>query len=70
MLIKGALVVDPAQGLEAPMDLLIEGGKVAAVETPGTIPIEGRRVHRGPGAGADPGAHRHARPPAGARRGI
>ena len=39
MLIKGALVVDPAQDLEAPMDLLIEGGKIAAVETPGTIPV-------------------------------
>ena len=30
LLIKGALVVDPAQGLEAPRDLLIEAGKIAA----------------------------------------
>ena len=66
MLIKGALVVDPAQGLEAPMDLLIEGGKVAAVETPGTIPIEGRRVIEAQGLVLTPGLidmHVHLREP-------
>ena len=44
MLIKGALVVDPAQSLEAPMDLLITDGKIAQLAPPGTIPGEGRRV--------------------------
>ncbi len=44
MLIRGALVVDPSQGLEAPKDVLIDRGKIAAVEPPGAIPGEGRRV--------------------------
>ncbi len=44
LLIKGGLVVDPAQELSEPRDLLIEAGKVAALEAPGTIPAEGRRV--------------------------
>jgi dihydroorotase len=44
MLIKGALVVDPAQDLEAPMDLLIEDGKIAKLSAPGIISPEGRRV--------------------------
>jgi dihydroorotase len=44
LLIQGGLVVDPAQALSAPRDLLIEGGKIAALEPSGTIPAEGRRV--------------------------
>jgi dihydroorotase len=44
LLVKGGLVVDPAQGLDAPKDLLIEDGKVAALEPPGTISADGRRV--------------------------
>ena len=44
LLIQGGLVVDPAQALAAPRDLLIEGGKIAALEAPGTISAEGRRV--------------------------
>ena len=44
LLIKGGLMVDPAQGLAASKDLLIEGGKVAGIESPGTIPSDGRRV--------------------------
>jgi dihydroorotase len=38
------LVVDPAQDLEARRDVLIRDGKIAAVEPPGTIPGDGRRV--------------------------
>ena len=34
----------PPRTLEAPRDLLIEDGKIAALEAPGTIPAEGRRV--------------------------
>jgi dihydroorotase len=44
LLIAGGLVVDPAQNLEVPRDLLIDGGKIAALELPGTIPGDGRRV--------------------------
>ncbi len=44
LLISGGLVVDPSQNLEARQDLLIENDKIAAVESPGTIPSDGRRV--------------------------
>ena len=44
LLIQGGLVVDPAQDLEARRDVLIRDGKIAAVEPPGTIPGDGRRV--------------------------
>ncbi len=66
MLIKGALVVDPAQSLEAPRDLLIADGKIAALEAPGTIPAEGRRVIEAQGLVLTPGLidmHVHLREP-------
>ncbi|HEY9074398.1 MAG TPA: dihydroorotase [Desulfobaccales bacterium] len=66
MLIKGALVVDPGQNLEAPMDLLIDGGKIAELSPPGTIPIDGRRVIEGQGLVLTPGLidiHVHLREP-------
>src|SRR5512142_2675893 len=66
MLIKGALVVDPAQDLEAPQDLLIEDGKIAALEPPGTISGEGRRVGEARGLVLTPGLidmHVHLREP-------
>jgi len=66
MLIRGALVVDPAQDLEAPRDLLIEKGKIAAVEPPGTIPGEGRRVIEAKSLVLTPGLidmHVHLREP-------
>ena len=44
LLIQGGLVVDPAQALSAPRDLLIENGKITALEPPGTISADGRRV--------------------------
>jgi dihydroorotase len=44
LLIKGGLVVDPAQSLSAPRDLLIEDGKVTTLEPTGTIAADGRRV--------------------------
>ncbi|MCK9377558.1 MAG: dihydroorotase [Syntrophobacterales bacterium] len=44
LLISGGLVVDPSRNLEAPQDLLIENGKIAALAAPGTIPADGRRV--------------------------
>ena len=66
MLIKGALVVDPAQSLEAPMDLLIAGGKIAQLSPPGIISPEGRRVIEAQGLVLTPGLidmHVHLREP-------
>ena len=66
LLIKGALVVDPAQGLEDIRDLLIDGDKIAALEPPGTIPAEGRRVIEAQGLVVTPGLidmHVHLREP-------
>jgi len=66
LLICGALVVDPAQGLAEPLDLLAEGGKVAALERPGTIPPEGRQVIEAAGLIVTPGLmdmHVHLREP-------
>ncbi len=66
MLIKGALVVDPAQALEAPMDLLLVDGKIALLAPPGSIPAEGRRVVSARGLVLTPGLidmHVHLREP-------
>ncbi|MGO9175782.1 MAG: dihydroorotase [Desulfobaccales bacterium] len=66
MLIKGALVVDPAQALEAPMDLLLADGKIALLSPPGAIPGEGRRVVEARGLVLTPGLidmHVHLREP-------
>ncbi len=66
MLIKGALVVDPAQALEAPMDLLLADGKIALLAPPGSIPAEGRRVVSARGLVLTPGLidmHVHLREP-------
>ncbi len=66
MLIKGALVVDPTQALEAPMDLLLADGKIALLAPPGTIPGEGRRVVEARGLVLTPGLidmHVHLREP-------
>ncbi len=66
ILIKGALVVDPAQDLEAPRDVLIDHGKIAALEAPGTIPVEGRGIIEAQGLVLTPGLidmHVHLREP-------
>lgn len=66
LLICGALVVDPAQGLAEPLDLLAEGGKIAALERPGTINPEGRQVIEATGLTVTPGLidmHVHLREP-------
>ena len=38
LLIRNAHALDPATGLDAPRDLLVQGGHIAAVEAPGVIP--------------------------------
>jgi len=66
MLIKGALAVDPAQDLNAPMDLLITDGKIAQLSPPGIISPEGRRVIEAQGLVLTPGLidmHVHLREP-------
>jgi dihydroorotase len=66
LLIKGGLVVDPAQDLMEPRDLLLTDGKVAALAPPGTIPAEGRQVIEAAGLVVTPGLidmHVHLREP-------
>jgi dihydroorotase len=66
LLIQGGRVVDPAQNLDAPRDLLIEDGKIAALEPPGTIPADGRRVIAAQNLVVTPGLidiHVHLREP-------
>jgi len=66
LLIKGGMVVDPAQNLEEPRDLLIDRGKIAALSPPGSIPAEGRRVLKAAGLVVTPGLidmHVHLREP-------
>ena len=41
LLIRGGRVVDPAQDLDAPKDLLIEDSTVTAVEPRGPLPQTG-----------------------------
>jgi dihydroorotase len=38
LLIQGGRIVDPSQNLDAPGDLLIENGRIAAIDGPGKIP--------------------------------
>lgn len=38
-LIRGAVVIDPSQGLEDVRDVWIENGKIAAIDLPGRIPV-------------------------------
>ncbi|MBI4795625.1 MAG: dihydroorotase [Deltaproteobacteria bacterium] len=66
LLIKGGLVVDPSRHLEDPLDLLVERGKIVALEPPGQIPDAGRRVISAPGLVVAPGLvdmHVHLREP-------
>lgn len=66
LLICHGLVVDPAQNLELPRDLLIDNGKIAALEPPGAIPRRGRRVIDARGLVVVPGLidmHVHLREP-------
>ncbi len=66
LLISGGLVVDPAQGLEDVRDVLVEDGKIAGLEPPGTIPKEGREVIDAKGLVVAPGLidmHVHLREP-------
>lgn len=66
LLIRGGRVVDPATGLDAPRDLLLRDGKIAALENPGTIPIRDAEVFSAKGLIVAPGLidiHVHLREP-------
>ena len=39
LLIQGGQIIDPSQNMNSPGDLLIEDGKIAAIEPPGKIPV-------------------------------
>ncbi|MGZ3700102.1 MAG: amidohydrolase family protein, partial [Bdellovibrionota bacterium] len=67
LLIQGGRVIDPSQGIDKPADLLIENGKVAAIDDPGKIPSSrAKRVISAQGAWVLPGLidiHVHLREP-------
>jgi dihydroorotase len=66
LLIHGGLVVDPAQNLSEPRDVLVENGKITALEPFGTIPAAGRRAIDARGLAVTPGLidmHVHLREP-------
>ncbi len=66
LLLKGGLVVDPAQNLEETRDLLIVDGRIAQLAKAGTIPGEGHEVYDCTGLVVCPGfidLHVHLREP-------
>ena len=66
LLITGGLIVDPAQNLEEIRDVLVDDGRIIALESPGTIPPEGREVIDARGLVVAPGLidmHVHLREP-------
>lgn len=66
LLIKGGLVVDPAQALQETRDVLIENGKITALEPVGIIPAEGHQVIEAQHLVVAPGLidmHTHLREP-------
>jgi dihydroorotase len=66
LLISNGLIVDPAQGLEKVRDLLVEDGRIAGLEPPGTISAAGREVIDAKGLVVAPGLidmHVHLREP-------
>ncbi len=66
LLLKGGVVVDPAQNLEAPLDLLIDQGRIARLTAPGAIPTADHEVRDCTGLVVCPGfidMHVHLREP-------
>lgn len=67
VLIRGGRIIDPSQRFDSLADLLIEDGKIAAIEKPGQIPAErAGRVFDAKGAWVLPGlidVHVHLREP-------
>jgi dihydroorotase len=66
IVVRRGRLIDPVQGLDQPVDLLLEGGLVASVERPGAIDPGGRRVFEAAGMWILPGLidlHVHLRDP-------
>jgi len=67
LLIRGGHIIDPSQNLDAPGDLLIVDGKIAALDSPGRIPTHrASRIMEARGAWILPGLidiHVHLREP-------
>jgi dihydroorotase len=66
LLIRGAHVLDPRSGIDAPHDVLIRGGQVAELGAPGSLPDDGVEVIEGEGRHVLPGfvdPHVHLRTP-------
>src|SRR5438105_1451482 len=66
LLIRGGHLIDPACGIDAPMDLLLHDRKVAQVAEPGKIAAKGAQVFNAKGLIVAPGLidlHVHLREP-------
>jgi dihydroorotase len=67
LLVRGAHVLDPREGVDAPHDVLVRGGTIAALGAPGTLEApEGAEVLEGEGRHLFPGfvdPHVHLRVP-------
>lgn len=66
LLIRGGHLIDPASGVDAPMDLLLRDGKVAEVAEPGKIAAKAAQVFNAKGLIVAPGfidIHVHLREP-------
>ncbi len=66
LLLKGGLLLDPAQNLEERRDLLIEDGRLAVLGAPGSVPGEAHQVVEVTGLVVCPGLidmHTHLREP-------
>ncbi|MGB9147897.1 MAG: dihydroorotase [Acidobacteriaceae bacterium] len=66
LLIRGGRVIDPASGVDAPRDVLLRDGKVAAIEKPGQIRAKDTDIFDAKGLVVAPGLidiHVHLREP-------
>jgi dihydroorotase len=66
LLISGGRVIDPATGIDRDLDVLLQGGRVARVGTPGSIERSGAEVLKARGLIVAPGfidLHVHLREP-------
>ena len=66
LLVRGAHVLDPRQGIDAPHDVLIRRGEIAEIGAPGALPEDGVEVIDGEGRHLFPGfvdPHVHLRTP-------
>jgi dihydroorotase len=66
LLVRGAHVLDPRQGIDAPHDVLVRGGQIAEIGAPGALPADDVEVIDGEGKHLFPGfvdPHVHLRTP-------